>query len=187
MWQSRHVKPADRANGAPAAAEVSTDLIAEAGRQWVQKWGDTAVPSMVATTSIMRVQQILMARLNEILGQFGLTFPRYEALMLLYLSSRGSLPLGKIGERLQVHRTSVTNLVDGLERSGFAERRPHEHDRRMMLAVITDAGRAAAEESTRALNEVRFATEPLTHGDLDSITHILRKLRADADGFPLTA
>ena len=56
-----------------------------------------------------------------------------------------------------------------------------------MLAVITDAGRAVAEESTRALNEVRFATEPLTHGDLDSITHILRKLRADADGFPLTA
>jgi hypothetical protein len=117
------VKPADRANGAPAAAEASTDLIAEAGRQWVQKWGDTAVPSMVATTSIMRVQQILMARLNEILGRFELTFPRYEALMLLYLSSRGSLPLGKIGERLQVHRTSVTNLVDGLERSGFAERR----------------------------------------------------------------
>ena len=107
--------------------------------------------------------------------------------MLLYLSSRGSLPLGKIGERLQVHRTSVTNLVDGLERSGFAERKPHEHDRRMMLAVITDAGRAVAEESTQALNEVRFATEPLTHGDLDSITHILRKLRADADGFPLTA
>ena len=177
MWQSRHVKPADRANGAPAAAEASTDLIAEAGRQWVQKWGDTAVPSMVATTSIMRVQQILMARLNEILGRFELTFPRYEAWMLLYLSSRGSLPLGKIGERLQVHRTSVTNLVDGLERSGFAERRPHEHDR---------TGRAAAEESTRALNEVRFATEPLTHGDLDSITHILRKLRADADGFPLT-
>ena len=181
------MKPADRANGAPAVGDFSTDLIAEAGRQWVQKWGDNAVPSMVATTSIMRVQQILMARLNEILAQFELTFPRYEALMLLYLSSRGSLPLGKIGERLQVHRTSVTNLVDGLERSGFAERRPHEHDRRMMLAVITDAGRSVAEESTQALNEVRFATEPLTHGDLDSITHILRKLRADADGFPLPA
>ena len=149
------MKPADRANGAPPVGDVSTDLIAEAGRQWVQKWGDNAVPSMVATTSIMRVQQILMARLNEILAQFELTFPRYEALMLLYLSSRGSLPLGKIGERLQVHRTSVTNLVDGLERSGFAERRPHEHDRRMMLAVITDAGRTVAEESTQALNEVQ--------------------------------
>jgi len=181
------VKPADRLNGAPAVGSASTDLIAEAGQKWVQNWGDNAVPSMVAATSIMRVQQILMARLNDILGQFELTFPRYEALMLLYLSSRGSLPLGKIGERLQVHRTSVTNLVDGLERSGFAERKPHDHDRRMMLAVITGAGRAVAEDATRALNEVRFATEPLTSRDLDSITDILRKLRADADGFPLTA
>ncbi len=181
------MKPAERLDGAAAADTASADLIAEAGRQWVQKWGDDAMPSMVATTSIMRVQQILMARLNDILGPFELTFPRYEALMLLYLSSRGSLPLGKIGERLQVHRTSVTNLVDGLERAGFAERAPHDHDRRMMLAVITDEGRSVAEQATQALNEVRFATEPLTLGDLVSLTDILRKLRADADGFPLPA
>ena len=179
------MEPAERLNGAPAVGSASTDLIAEAGRQWVQNWGDDAMPSMVATTSIMRVQQILMARLNDILGQFELTFPRYEALMLLFLSSRGSLPLGKIGERLQVHRTSVTNLVDGLERAGFAERVPHDHDRRMMLAVITAEGRSAAEQATRALNEVRFATEPLDDRDLDAITEIVRKLRADADGFPV--
>ncbi len=138
---------------------------------------------MSATTSIMRVQQILMARLNDVLKEFDLTFPRYEALMLLFLSSRGSLPLGKIGERLQVHRTSVTNLVDGLERSGYADRVPHEHDRRMILAVITSAGRSAAEQATQVLNEARFATAPLTRSELEAISNVLRKLRADADGF----
>lgn len=138
---------------------------------------------MSATTSIMRVQQILMARLNDVLKEFDLTFPRYEALMLLFLSSRGSLPLGKIGERLQVHRTSVTNLVDGLERSGYADRVPHEHDRRMILAVITSAGRSAAEQATEVLNEARFATAPLTRSELEAISNVLRKLRADADGF----
>ena len=138
---------------------------------------------MSATTSIMRVQQILMARLNDVLKEFDLTFPRYVALMLLFLSSRGSLPLGKIGERLQVHRTSVTNLVDGLERSGYADRVPHEHDRRMILAVITSAGRSAAEQATQVLNEARFATAPLTRSELEAISNVLRKLRADADGF----
>ena len=39
---------------------------------------------MSAVTSIMRVHQILMARLNDQLGPYGLTFPRYEALMLLF-------------------------------------------------------------------------------------------------------
>lgn len=174
---------AQKSDPVPADGAPSTDKIAEAGRQWVKRWGQAPVASMSATTSIMRVQQILMARLNEMLKEFGLTFPRYEALMLLYLSSRGSLPLGKLGERLQVHRTSVTNLVDGLERAGLAERVPHEHDRRMMLAVITKRGRALAEEATVALNGARFATDPLTRTDLETISRILGKVRAEEDGF----
>ena len=51
---------------------------------------------MAAVTSIMRVQQILLARLNDTLKPFDLTFPRYEALMLLYYSRKGALPLGKM-------------------------------------------------------------------------------------------
>ena len=159
------------------------DVIVEARRQWEAHWGEEAARPMAAVTSIMRVQQILMARLNELLRPVELTFPRYEALMLLYLSSRGSLPLGKIGDRLQVHRTSVTNLVDGLEQSGLVERLPHESDRRTTLASITAKGRSAAEQATRALNEARFATEPLGEDDLDVLTDVLRAFRAEADRF----
>ena len=70
---------------------------------------------MAAVTSIMRAQQVLMARLNEALRPFGLTFPRYEALMLLSFSRAGELPLGKIGERLQVHRTSLYYRIGRVE------------------------------------------------------------------------
>ena len=118
----------------------SFDPVAEARRNWRNHWGDDPVPSMSAVTSIMRVQQILLARLNDELKPFDLTFPRYEALMLLYYSRRGALPLGKMGDRLQVHRTSVTNIIDGLERSGFVRREPHERDRRTTLAAITESG-----------------------------------------------
>ena len=138
---------------------------------------------MSAVTSIMRVQQILLARLNDELKPFDLTFPRYEALMLLYYSRRGALPLGKMGDRLQVHRTSVTNIIDGLERSGFVRREPHERDRRTTLAAITDPGRQTAAAATEVLNAMRFGTGPLEVGDLDAITATLERLRADADGF----
>ena len=114
---------------------LSFDPIEEAGRQWRKRWGAGPVAPMMAVTSVMRVQQIWLARLNETLEPFGLTFARYEALMLLYLSRAGSLPLGKIGARLQVHPTSVTNLVDGLEQAGYAQRTPHPTDRRTTLAV----------------------------------------------------
>src|SRR5256885_16008165 len=107
---------------------------------------------MAAVTSIMRAQQILLARLNELVAPFGLTFPRYEALMLLSFSRTGALPLGKVGERLQVHRTSVTNIVDKLEADGLVQRVPHAADRRTTLAEVTDAGREIAASATAALN-----------------------------------
>lgn len=165
------------------SASLPFDPIAEARRQWTVRWGPEPAPSMTAVTSIMRVQQILMARLNALLKPFDLTFPRYEALMLLHLSRTGSLPLGKIGARLQVHRTSVTNIIDGLERSGLVRRGPHEHDRRTTLASITPRGREVAEEATGVLNEARFGTLPLSRGDLETIVEILQRVRAHADDF----
>jgi DNA-binding MarR family transcriptional regulator len=163
--------------------QLPFDPIAEARRQWEARWSAEAAPSMVAVTSIMRVHQILMARLNELLEPFGLTFPRYEALMLLYLSRRGSLPLGKMSDRLQVHRTSITNTIDGLERVGLVRRLPHEHDRRTVLAEILPEGRRAAEKATEALNEAGFGTSPLSERQLEGLFRTLRALRVDAGDF----
>ena len=115
------------------------DPIDEAARQWANHW--TGVPAMHAVTSLMRVQQLVIGRLDAILKPHGLTFARYEALVLLTFSSRGSLPLGKMGERLQVHPTSVTSIVRKLEADGHVERRPHPEDGRAVLAEITPVGR----------------------------------------------
>ena len=159
------------------------DPIEEARRHWLARWSEKDATEMVAVTSIMRVHQILMARLNELLEPFELTFPRYEALMLLHFSRRGSLPLGKIGERLQVHRTSVTNTIDGLERIGLVRRVPHESDRRTILAEILPKGREVAEAATEALHEADFGTEPLDDEDLNRLFGTLRTLRTGAGDF----
>jgi hypothetical protein len=42
------------------------DPIAEARRQWRKHWGAAPEPAMGAVTSIMRVEQILTARLNDL-------------------------------------------------------------------------------------------------------------------------
>jgi DNA-binding MarR family transcriptional regulator len=165
------------------ARPLPFDPIEEARRHWRQRWSEQAATEMVAVTSIMRVHQILMARLNELLEPFDLTFPRYEALMLLHFSRRGSLPLGKIGERLQVHRTSVTNTIDGLEKLGLVRRVPHESDRRTTLAEILPEGKRVAEAATAALNKADFATLPLSEDDLNQLFKTLRTLRDGAGDF----
>ena len=72
---------------------------------------------MAAVTSLMRVHQILSARVDEVLRPLDLTFARYEMLMLLS-SAGAALPMARIGARLQVHPTTVTNAVDRLEAPG---------------------------------------------------------------------
>jgi DNA-binding MarR family transcriptional regulator len=138
---------------------------------------------MEAVTSIMRVQQILLARCNQALEPFGLTFARYEALMLLSFTREGALPLGKIGARLQVHPASVTNLIDGLEQQGYARREPHPTDRRTTLAVITDEGRSQAEAATEAMHAVHFGIAGLSRRELEELTALLRQVRVAEGDF----
>jgi DNA-binding MarR family transcriptional regulator len=103
--------------------------------------------------------------------------------MLLHYSRNGSLPLGKMGSRLQVHPTSVTNIVDGLEGRGYVKRERHESDRRTTLARITPAGRRAAAAATETLNDARFGTKPLRKGQLEDIFELLKPLREGAEDF----
>jgi DNA-binding MarR family transcriptional regulator len=122
--------------------QLHFDPIAEARRQWTaHEWSDEA-QGMAIVTSIMRVHQLLLSRVDAVLRPFGLSFARYEVLMLLSFSRTGALPLGKISARLQVQAGAVTNAINRLERQGLVRRRPHPTDRRATLAVITRRGRS---------------------------------------------
>ena len=100
--------------------------------------------------------------------------------MLLTFSSRGSLPLGKMGERLQVHPTSVTSIVRRLEAAGLVERKAHPEDGRAVLAEITDRGRALVEVATRDLVAADFALSALSDEDLETISAVLTPVRKAA-------
>lgn len=165
------------------APPLPFDPIDEAARQWRSHWPQAPVAAMTAVTSVMRAQQILLGRLNEALEPYGLTFARYEALLLLHFSRTGSLPLGKMGARLQVHPASVTNLINGLEADGHVRREPHPSDRRTTLAAITPLGRQTAEEATVRMHEIRFGTAPLSDSELQEITDVLRSARSGAGDF----
>ena len=157
------------------------DPIDEAARQWALRWD--GVPQMHAVTSLMRVQQLVLGRLDEILRPHGLSFARYEALVLLTFSRAGALPLGKMGRRLQVHPTSVTSIVDRLERSGHVVRRPHPDDGRTVLAEITPAGRAVVEAATADLVGADFGLGAMQPEDLARLSEMLRPVRAAAGDF----
>lgn len=168
------------AHGRPRR-KLPFDPIDEAARQWSLRW--EGVPQMHAVTSLMRVQQLVLASLDEILRPHGLTFARYEALVLLTFSRAGSLPLGKMGERLQVHPTSVTSIVDRLEAAGLVVRRRHPQDGRAVLAELTEQGRAVVEAATADLVAADFALGALSEEQLGQVSELLRPVREAAGDF----
>jgi DNA-binding MarR family transcriptional regulator len=155
--------------------QMVVDPIAEARRQWDQRWSGGA--TMAAATSIMRAQQIVQASVDEALRPFGLTFARYEALVLLAFSKRGALPMGKMGERLMIHPTSVTNIVDRLEGQGFVRRLPHERDRRTTLVEITAAGREVVDRATGEVVASEFGLDALSESQLNQLTSLVHTVR----------
>nr|WP_202447613.1 MarR family transcriptional regulator [Streptomyces sp. SID5468] len=160
---------------------LTFDPIARADDLWKRRWG--AVPSMAAITSIMRAQQILLGQVDAVVKPYGLTFARYEALVLLTFSKAGELPMSKIGERLMVHPTSVTNTVDRLVRSGLVDKRPNPNDGRGTLASITDKGREVVEAATRDLMAVDFGLGVYDDDECAEIFALLRPLRIAAGDF----
>jgi DNA-binding MarR family transcriptional regulator len=166
-----------------ATEPLQFDPIEEARLQWSARWEPDVSDAMAAATSIMRAQQIVLAAVDGALRPFGLTFARYEGLVLLLYSRRGVLPLGKMGQRLMIHPTSVTNIIDRLEQQGLVRRQPHPTDGRTTLAEITDEGRRLATRATAAVNDVEFGLGGLSPGDLRHLMRIITKLRLGVGDF----
>ncbi len=76
------------------------------------------------------------------------------------LARQGEVPISGFGAEISVPRSTVTNLVDRLERAGLVERRPSATDRRVTLVALTRAGREAVED-TQLIRRSRVAAQLL--------------------------
>jgi DNA-binding MarR family transcriptional regulator len=161
--------------------DLPFDPIERAGELWEQQFGPAA--AMRVATSVMRAQQLLLAEFDAILRPYGLTFARYEALVLLHFSRSGELPLSVIGRRLMVHPTSVTNTIDRLVAQDLVERRPNPRDGRGVLAAITVAGGDIAQRATTDLMAAGFGLAGYDDAELAEMFRLLRGLRLRAGDF----
>jgi DNA-binding MarR family transcriptional regulator len=155
---------------------IDRDPILTAYQLWIDNGWEDCAPGLAAVTSIIRVHQVLTQRADQILAPIGLTFSRYEVLVLLYFCD-GSLPLTQLGKLLQVHQTSVTNLVDKLEAKGFVKRTPHPTDRRSTIAQITPTGRELTQKAIKSLNSELFRDLGLTDDEVRVLMTVLTKMR----------
>jgi len=83
----------------------------------------------------LRVSQHLSRRLRIHFGKLNLTFP--QALTLSVLRKEGGMPISKLAERIDSANSTVSGIMDRLERLDLARRIRSERDRRIIYVEVT--------------------------------------------------
>jgi len=89
------------------------------------------------------VAVIVRQRGRQILSNFEITPPQFDA--LLHLVDHGNLTMGELCARLYLASSTVTDLVDRMERAGLVMRERDPGDRRVVRLKPLDKGHALVE------------------------------------------
>jgi DNA-binding MarR family transcriptional regulator len=91
----------------------------------------------------LAVHHRMFRAVNDEMNECGLSLARTKVLLRLHDQGPSRQSVLAVDFGLSPH--SITDIIDGLERLGLAERRPDLTDRRAKLVAITDAGEAGLE------------------------------------------
>ena len=134
----------------------------------------------LAMGSMLRMHTLMTAEIDRALKPFEMTRSGYLVLATVQLSEDGTRLLSRIATHMLVHPTTVTLVVDRLERQGLLVRQPHPTDRRATHVRVTPAGSALMREATEALAGVGFGLPGMSDADAAQLTKMLAPVRAAA-------
>src|SRR5438067_7328654 len=128
--------------------------------------------------SALALQDILDTELER---DAGIPLRWYDALVHLEETPDG-LRMNELAERILYSKSGFTRVVDRLEEAGLVQRVRPDNDRRSILVVLTDDGRATIEEARRLHHHAigEHFSQHLSDDDVAALTQALEKVRADA-------
>jgi MarR family 2-MHQ and catechol resistance regulon transcriptional repressor len=108
--------------------------------------------------------------------KYGLTMTEFSVLMVLFHG--GPTPLGELSERILLTGASTTYTVKKLEKRGLIARQSHPEDKRIVMGVISEKGRALAKQiAPLHATDLAEAMHHLSTDEKKTAAHLLRKLR----------
>ncbi|MEW6581873.1 MAG: MarR family transcriptional regulator [Actinomycetota bacterium] len=157
------------------------DPVDEAVRHWAERRPESA--RFRALTSMVRAYSVVTREIEAVLQGLELNLSRFEILLVLSFSRRGSLPASRLRDALMIHGSSVTYLLDRLEAAGLVARAPDPEDRRVVRIALTDAGRDTLDRACALLVEGGFgAFASVPEERLEVLSDVLNELRGGANG-----
>jgi DNA-binding MarR family transcriptional regulator len=95
---------------------------------------------------------------------------------LMRLAKHDGVSMGEMARGIGCDPSYITALVDDLDDRGLARREPAPYDRRVKIILLTDAGRAVADDIDRVLSVPPSAFSALSQSDLRQLRDLLDKV-----------
>ncbi len=132
-----------------------------------------------AFAALLRAHAASTRVLNaQLLADHGLTLSDYEVLLRIAWSPDRRMRRVDLAEEVLLTASGITRLLDGLEKAGYVERGTCDSDRRVVYAVLTEAGLTKLRDASTshvAQVEALFA-ERFDAAELDTVGDLLSRL-----------
>ncbi|MDN6380268.1 MAG: PH domain-containing protein [Brevibacterium aurantiacum] len=161
------------------ASPALNDPVSMAASAGYMRWPER--DRMQTATELMRAHRFLIDSLDEKLRPLGLTYARYEALLLLFFDQRGALPLVELTDQLQVDTSSSFSTVRWLEDNDLLERALEPGDDGEVFAEITPKGRALTDRASQIVADARFGLDTMSDAECRQLTNLLARQRRIRD------
>lgn len=112
---------------------------------------------------------------KDIAGRYGLTGPQLAVIKML--EPVGKLSLSELSDRIRARNSTVTGIIDRMEREGLVLRKRSNEDRRVVNIELTDQGRQLASDiPLEPIQIFRRVLGELSDSDAATLRRILTRL-----------
>ncbi|WP_427338916.1 MarR family winged helix-turn-helix transcriptional regulator [Caloranaerobacter sp. DY30410] len=124
---------------------------------------------------LRKIDCIIKKKGREILKDYNITGPQFNALQ--YLIREGNLTIGEISERLALAYSTITDLVDRMEKNGLVVRVRDDKDRRVVRIKVLDKGFEILQKVlNRRIDYLEKMLSSFTEEEKQSLVKSLEKL-----------
>jgi len=127
-----------------------------------------------------RVMRRVYDYYEQRLSPFGLTSPQYFVFNALWMGD--GISVGELGEQVSLDSSTLTGIIDRMERNGYVERRPSPDDRRSVLVFLSAKAREVGPRILEFADELDATLrQPFSQEEMATFERVLRSLGEVSD------
>jgi DNA-binding MarR family transcriptional regulator len=138
-------------------------------------------PSAHICFNLGRVMRRVSDHYEQRLAPFNLTPPQFFVLAALWLGD--GIGMSELGSRVHLDSSTLTGIIDRMERNGYVERRQNPEDRRSVLLFLTDKAREAGPRIMQFAEELDAAVRSaFSKEDMETFERVLKSMAETHEG-----